>query len=243
MNAHRLCHAAIALLVASMVVPGLARADGATPSRQSGPCPGCRYSLPRGDAPAPIVVLLHGDGESAAAVFDAWASAAEARGIAVFAPSCPRDEGCASQSWWRWNGSPAWLTSQIDVLAKHRPLDAERMWIVGWSGGASYIGYRSQELERTFAAIVIHGGGMRPASDDCAVSPASVSFLVGDKNPLHSLAVELRDHYAACGNDLSWTLLKGADHAAEWRALPAHREAILDWLATRRRQGRTPLTR
>jgi poly(3-hydroxybutyrate) depolymerase len=189
------------------------------------------------------LVLLHGDGESAAAVFDAWSSAAEARGIAVFAPSCPREEGCTSQSWWRWNGSPSWLTGQIDVFAKRRPFDADRIWIVGWSGGASYIGYRSQELERTFAAMVFQGGGMPPASEACAPSPASVYFLVGDKNPLHSLAVELRDHYATCGNDLTWTLLKGADHAGEWRALPSHRESILDWLVTRRRQGRTPLTR
>jgi predicted esterase len=223
------------LAVLALLVPArLARGDGGAPRRTPGPCPDCITSLPPGAEPRPLLVLLHGDGETAASMYDAWQPSASARGIAVLALACPRAEGCASQSWWRWNGDPAWLVRQVRAVGELRPIDPARTWIVGWSGGASYLGFRTQAIEETFAAIVIHGGGMPPAAGACASRPAGVYFLVGSANPLHSLAVGLRGHYDACGNDVTWTLLPGVDHDGERRALAAHREAILDWLATRR---------
>jgi predicted esterase len=167
-------------------------------------------------------------------MFDAWSAAAEARGIAVLALQCPRDEGCTSQSWWRWDGDPGWIVRQTEQLGHLRAVDTGQMWIVGWSGGASYIGRRSQEIERSFAAIVIHGGGIPPAFGACSAEKAPVYFLTGDANPLHGLAVRLREHYDACGNEVTWTLLPRADHMHERSALAAHREAILSWLSRRR---------
>jgi predicted esterase len=165
-----------------------------------------------------------------------WGRSAEARGVAVLALQCPSSAGCTAQSWWRWNQPVSgWLTSQIEAVKRQRAIDEHRMWIVGWSGGASYIGGRSQEFESLFAAIVIHGGGMPPASSACASAKPGVYFLVGDSNPLHYLAERLHEHYAACSNNVVWTLLPHADHPAERRALASHREAILDWLATQQR--------
>jgi predicted esterase len=225
----------LALAIAwCLTVQARASGDGGSASRQSGPCEGCRSSLPSGSEPAPLLVLLHGDRESVTTMFDAWVADAEARGIAVLALACPRSEGCTQQSWWRWNGSPSWIGDQARALSERRAIDPARMWIVGWSGGASYIGYRTQEIERTFAAIVIHGGGMSPASGTCSTPKASVYFLVGSANPLHHLAEGLRAHYEGCGNDATWTLLRGAGHDGEWRALAKRREAILGWLSTRR---------
>ncbi len=225
----------LALAVACcLTVQARASGDGGSASRQPGPCEGCRSSLPGGSDPAPLLVLLHGDGESATTLFDAWVADAEARGIAVLALACPRSEGCTQQSWWRWNGSPSWIGDQARALSDRRAIDPARMWIVGWSGGASYIGYRTQEIERTFAAIVIHGGGMSPASGTCSTPKASVYFLVGSANPLHHLAEGLRAHYEGCGNDVTWAPIRGAGHDGEWRALAKRREAILGWLSTRR---------
>jgi len=179
-------------------------------------------------------VLLHGDGENAASMLDAWERSAAARGMAVLALACPKLEGCTTRSWWQWDGDPSWLVRQTRALGELHAIDPERMWIVGWSGGASYVGLRTQEIEKTFAAIVLHGGGIPPELSTCPAAKAAVYFLVGDRNPLHNLAMQLREHYAACDDDVTWTLLKGADHDGERRALTAHREAILDWLSTRR---------
>lgn len=199
---------------------------------------GAVTELPPGTDPVPLIVLLHGDGETASAIAAAWGPSAKKRGFAVAALPCPKSEGCTAQSWWKWNGDPAWLLDQTRAVAELRPIDTERMWLVGWSGGGSYIGYRTQELERSFAALVIHGGGIPPALGTCPEVRAPVYFLVGDGNPLHQLAVRLRDHYDECGNEVVWTLLPGASHEGERRALPRHREAILDWLSTKRLASR-----
>ncbi len=203
--------------------------------RTTGPCTDCLASLPAGTDPAPLLILLHGDGETARSLFDAWEPAASKRGILVFAPTCPRSEGCSSMSWWKWNGDPSWLQHQVAALGALRSIDPARMWIAGWSGGGTYLGWHTQEFERDYAALVIHGGGVRPASPACATPRAGIYFLGGDKNPLHDLAERLHDYYATiCPHeDLSWTVLRGVDHEGERRALGTYREAILDWLSTR----------
>jgi len=199
------------------------------------PCSGCLAAWPSSPEAAPLLVVLHGDGQSAGMVYARWRPWAEARHVAIFAPACPSNEGCKG-SWWRWDGDPAWLRRAIDRLGQAHPLDRDRLWVVGWSGGASYVGWQTQAFEETFAAIVIHGGGTPPADEGCPPTAASVYFLVGEKNPLHDLAVGLRRHYDACGDDVVWHLLRGADHEGEWAALDARTAgAIFDWLETKRR--------
>ena len=223
-----------ALVVALLALALPARADdGGASVRRAGPCAGCKASLPSGAEPVPLLVLLHGDGESAGSIFDLWESAAAKRHVAVLALACPASEGCSPNSWWQWNGDAAWLTRQVDELAKQRPIDRQRVWLVGWSGGGSYAGMHTLELEKSFAALVIHGGGVPPATRDCASTRAAVYFLVSPSNPLHHLAVRLRQYYDACGHDVTWQPVKTPDHEGERRALTQYREAILDWLAAK----------
>jgi len=236
--AARATWAAAAWVVAAAAVgladEPLARA-AASAVRLAGPCAGCLASLPSGTEPRPLLVLLHGDGEVPATMMVAWETAAAARRIVVFAPACPRDEGCTRGSWWKWDGAPAWLLGQVDALAAVRSIDRTRAWIAGWSGGATYVAWHTQELERAFAAIVLHGGGVRPRDEACATPRAAVYFLGGDANPLHYLTDDLRAHYAVCGQELTWNVIRGADHAAERAALAPRREAILDWLEAHQR--------
>jgi hypothetical protein len=80
-----------------------------------------------------------------------------------------------------------------------------------------------------FAAVVIHGGGVAPVDDTCSDLPAY--FLVGDKNPLHGLAKDLRGYFDRCKAAVVWDLVRGADHGKEAAALTAKKAgAILDWL-------------
>jgi poly(3-hydroxybutyrate) depolymerase len=224
--------AVVLAALAMVVAPRPAIADGSAASHVRGPCARCVASLPAGDDPRPLLVLLHGDNETADMMFGEWSRAAEARRVAVLALQCPVSEGCTQQSWWKWGKDPAWLRDQVKAVGGLRAIDPDRVWIVGWSGGASYIGMWTQEIERSFAAIVIHGGGMPPADATCSPAKPGVLFLVGSSNPLHFLAERLRDHYKACQNPVTWTLLQHADHAGERRGLSSHREAILDWLAS-----------
>jgi predicted esterase len=176
-----------------------------------------------------LLVLLHGDGQTASTLFAAWQGAAAVRGVALLALACPEGEGCAG-SWWRWNGPPSWIARQVEGVAAQRAIDPARVWLAGWSGGASYIGWRTQELEGRFSAIILMGGGIAPGRGECPASAARVYFLVGDANPLHGLAEQLRNHYEACGQDVLWKLLPGAAHAAEWAAVGPATGRIFDWL-------------
>lgn len=200
------------------------------------PCSQCVTAIPQPNPAAdafgvPVLVLLHGDGQAASTLFDPWKGAAT-RGIAVVSLACPSDAGCKG-SWWRWNGDPAWIDAQLEKVNARVKIDRARLWIAGFSGGASYIGYRTQQIEQTFSALVIHGGGMAPADTACSTATRRTYFLLGDKNPLHALAQQLRAHCTQCGGDVTQKLLIGGDHPADWRALDKERPAIVDWLIAR----------
>jgi len=233
---------AFALLLALLaLLAGPRSAEAATRETllRDFPCAKCVTVLPAPDPASaafgvPVLVLLHGDGQAASTLFDAWKSAA-ARGIAVVSLACPDAEGCKG-SYWRWNGDPQWIQSHVDALSARVKIDRARLWLAGFSGGASYLGYRTQELEKTFSTLVIHGGGMSPASAVTASDASSTTekrrtyFLLGDKNPLHYLARQLHAHYTQCGNPSTLRILEGVDHPGEWRALEKERTAIVDWM-------------
>lgn len=228
----------IAALFASVVLVGLDAAPSPRAPLTDVPCTGCRASSPSGTDPVPLLVVLHGDyGYGPSDLLAKWEKHAAKRGIAVLALKCPTDLGCKG-SWWQWNGDPAWVTQQVDAFAKKRPVDRGRVWLAGWSGGASYMGMRAQSLQGSFAALVYHGGGIAP-SGPCAPSvpaPAPAYFLVGNANPLHSLAVDLKKHNEACSIDVTWKMIPGADHAAEWTALDTNGGTVADWLLTKQRR-------
>lgn len=180
---------------------------------------------PKGNEPVPLVVVLHGDREHARDAAARWRTATDKRHWALLALDLPKGD-----SFWKVDPDPSWVIAQVDAYAKRRAIDRSRVYLVGWSGGATYIGMHVQAWQGTFAALVIHGGGVAPADDACVDLPAY--FLVGDKNPLHYLAVDLRGYFDKCGGTVKWDLVKGADHAREDAALtPKKGAAILDWLA------------
>jgi polyhydroxybutyrate depolymerase len=170
----------------------------------------------------PLLVVLHGDREHGSDAAARWRGAVQEHGWALLALDVPK-----GNSWWQWNGDPQWV---IDQVAAVKGIDRKRVYLVGWSGGATYIGMHAQAWSGTFAAVVLHGGGMAPSDDACTDLPAY--FLVGDKNPLHRLANDLRTYFDGCKDEVVWDLVKGADHAHEEAALTRKKaNAILDWLA------------
>ena len=202
---------AIVLVVACALAAGVAHADV--------------IELPPGTQPVPLVVVLHGDREHAPAAAARWRSAVKQRGWALLALDCPTELGC-KDSWWKWDGDPAWVIERIAKVKNQVAIS--KVILVGWSGGASYIGAHAPAWP--VDAIVIHGGGMAPASADCGDTPARVYFLVGDKNPLHQLARSLRDYFATCKREVVWDVVKGADHEHEATALTAKKAGmILEW--------------
>ncbi len=207
-----------------------------TADAAAAPCKQCVLDIPpkRAD-PAPVLVVLHGDRELAPAAANRWRAATRERGWVLLSLQCPRDKGC-KDSWWQWDGDTRWVKDQVDAVAHDLAIDPARVYLAGWSGGASYLGSRVQEWTDTFAAVVVHGGGIYPFVETCAPRALPAYFLVGDKNPLHGHAVELRGWFDDCKQDVVWDLVAGGDHDKEDRALDKKRAlAILDWLAAHHR--------
>lgn len=232
--------------------PAGARAEAPAASlRRDWPCPGCWFQPAPGDAPAPLLVVLHGDAAAGRAPdlrtpFTALQDAARARGLAVLAPRCPAEHGCTRGSFWQWTqgGPSAWLAEQVRAVTSAYRIDAERVSLLGWSGGASYAGSVVHELGERFAAVAFVGGGMppEPLPPDCPRCLPPAYFLAGDKNPFHHLAQALRGLYTRCGAEARWQPLAGADHEGELAALrsPARVAALLDWLAAKKRRCPAP---
>jgi len=200
------------------------------------PCEGCTFDAPPRTDPVPLLVVLHGNDETAAEAAKRWRGAALARGWAVLALQCPRVLGCDDRGrWYRWHGDPQWVFDQIATVGKRRQLDTAHFYLAGWSGGATYIGMMAPYWHRRFAAVVFHGGGQRPTSSECPRALPAY-FLVGNENPAHPAVRRLRDYWKGCGQAFEWELIEGADHASEAAALDATKAmAILQWLDRRAR--------
>lgn len=218
------------LAAIAVLAPLAAQAEAPKP-----PCAGCTLDVPaKADGAVPLLVALHGDRDHAASTAMRWRAAAKARGWALLSLECPKSEGCRG-SWWRWDGDPAWVLAQVAAVQKDHAIDPARIYLAGWSGGATYIGQHAPAWTERFAGVVIHGGGQAPGAD-CPTRALPAYFLVGDANPLHALAKDLRAWFDACAQDVTWDLVKRGDHDKEERALTkAKATAILDWLAARPR--------
>jgi poly(3-hydroxybutyrate) depolymerase len=232
--------AALLLLVAACgrdAVSDREQVDVSSPV--TAPCEGCTLDVPPRTDPVPLLVVMHGNRESAADAAKRWRGAALARGWAVLSLQCPRAFGCDDQHrWYKWRGEPEWVFDQIRAVGKQRPLDAARIYLAGWSGGATYIGMLAPIWQTRFAAVVFHGGGQPPSKSECP-RELPAYFLVGNENPAHSAAVRLRDYWKECGQELEWDLLHGADHPKEEAALDSNKAmSILEWLE---RRSRPPL--
>ena len=201
------------------------------------PCTSCVLDVPASSEALPMLVVLHGDRETASAAHARWRAAAKKRKWVLLSLDCPVADGCSKakqHSWWQWDGEPRWVLDRVADVMTQVKIDPARIYLAGWSGGATYLGRHASAWAETFAALVIHGGGQRPADETCPATPLPAYFLVGNKNPLHHLAQGLRDYLETCKQDVTWDLLAGAAHAGEHRALTTRKAlAILDWLAAR----------
>jgi len=211
-----------------LLAVGCALALPALPA-SAGPCRGCIFDAPSQTSdPVPLIVVLHGDREHAPAAAARWKKAVLARGWALLALECPSP----LDSWWQWGGEASWVVDRIADSTGTTAIDRDRIYLVGWSGGASYIGERASRWTSTFAAVVLHGGGVPPFDATCPSRSLPAYFLVGDRNPLHRLAVDLRDYFVDCKQDVTWDLVAGGDHGKEEDALSRKKaDVILDWMA------------
>jgi poly(3-hydroxybutyrate) depolymerase len=204
----------------------IALVAGTAHAKPSAPCTKCVLEVPAGDGDKPMLVVLHGDREHARDAAARWRAATKANGWVLLALEVPEGD-----SWWQWEAKdPTWVIARADKVIADAHVDRSRVYLAGWSGGATFIGAHVQAWEGTFAALVIHGGGRGP-DDAACVKHLPTFFLVGDRNPLHELAVRLKKYFEHCKQEVVWDLVEKGAHEAERKALTKKKAAeILHWL-------------
>jgi hypothetical protein len=101
--------------------------------------------------------------------------------------------------------------------------------LVGWSGGAGYLGFHLGSLGSRVAAVAFVGGG---SPGRCSKRKLPIHMISGEDNPHHDLMKATYSQLARCGHRVTWKRLPGKDHDDEWRILQRAetQRAIFDFL-------------
>jgi N-acetylmuramoyl-L-alanine amidase len=222
-----IARSAVAASAVLVVLAASAHAD----VRHDAPCRDCVLDAPR--ASRALLVVLHGDDAGAKATVADWRAAAENAHVALFAPQCPADLGCAG-SWWRWLDSDhhddGWLAGQISAV--QASLGLERVYLVGFSGGATYLSAWAPLHARTFKTLALVSGGSR-MTDTCPAAPQSALLMIGsDDDMLEQFVRPFATWFGRCdGTDTTWRIVPHLGHHDMHRALAQGRaQLVIDWL-------------
>jgi predicted esterase len=216
---------------------------GALGTQRSWPCTSCITTVPDAYDPAvatPLVISLHGDEGSPKASHGVWQRAARDNGYILLSPACPRDLGCTGRwgdgSWHRDGpaGSVAWITAQIDAVEAAYNIDRSRIYLVGGSRGAVYVGFHAHALAPRIAGAAMYAGGYSSLTSTCASCALPVYILVGDRDYLLDIAIKARDWFVGCGSQVVFDKLRGVTHRGAGKALLAGKaKTILYWFSAR----------
>jgi poly(3-hydroxybutyrate) depolymerase len=225
-----------------------AAAGIAAGTRRDWPCAGCLTRIPPHydpRRPAALVVALHGDEGTPALIHDALAGATDAAQAILFAPQCPTALGCRlpngngfTNSWWGWlqyapTYDDGWIGRQVAAIRAVYRVDAARRYLVGWSGGADYLGWYALRHSDRFAAAAFIAGGV-PYAATCPRAGFAAYFLSGAADPryLSGQPSAVQARLRSCGAETEAVVLPGADHQGAVAAVQAQGYAttVVRWL-------------
>lgn len=222
---------------------GSAGSGGAPGTQTNWPCAGCITTVPASydpSVPTPLVISLHGDEGSPRASHGVWKQAANDNGYVLLSPTCPRDLGCKRRwgtgSWHRDGpaGSVAWLNAQIDAVEAAYNIDRSRVYLVGGSRGAVYVGFHADAFGPRIAGAAMYAGGYSSVTGTCASCPLPVYILVGDKDYLLDIALKARGWFLGCGSEVVFDRMPGVPHRGAGKALLSGKaNTILNWFSAR----------
>lgn len=220
-----------------------AGSGGALGTQTSWPCANCIITVPASydtSVPTPLVVSLHGDEGSPRASHRIWKRAALDNNYILLSPECPRALGCPGRwgtgSWHRDGaaGSVAWINAQIDAVETAYNIDRSRIYLVGGSRGAVYVGFHADAFAPRIAGAAMYAGGYSSVTSTCASCALPVYILVGDKDYLLDIASKARQWFLGCGSEVVFDRMPGVSHRGAGKSLlKGKANTILDWFSAR----------
>lgn len=198
-----------------------------------------RYSVPSTytpSAPMPLLFALHGDEGKPDYIYSSFRTLQQNSGGAfiLVAPKAAHGWG----SWYKATSSNAvFIDAVLSKLLSSYNIDQDRIWLTGWSGGATFLSYYAIKRQDRVAAVIYYlggggGGSYSPPPGSCKI-PAR--FVIGSKDFLYSLATKHRSVLQQNGHQVQWVELPGVGHSFKSSTLPA----TWQWLQQKTLCGKT----
>jgi len=229
----------LAILLASSIsfAEGSEGSGAPVGDRQNWPCPGCIMHTPAGYNPAvptSLVVAFHGDEGDPGYIEWKLAEPVAEAGMLMLSLKCPNELGCnqVDGSWWQWEAyvsshDATWVGAQVDAVEAEYNVELQRVFLVGFSGGSSYLSWYARDYADRYAAVAYLAGGYAPWNGMCAEPcPIPAYFLIGSQDFLLDGAEELSSYYQSCGHEVVFDLHPGVDHEIINAGVPD----LMNWL-------------
>lgn len=182
-----------------------------------------------------VLVYLHGLGSerqpitqlTGSTLFTNVLSSSYADETILVIPQCPK-----GTSWPDQRQTVETAYAIIDMLAKHLPVDRNRLYLSGYSNGAKGVAYMIDSHPRVFAAAVLVAGASKLSSyKDCeGMAQTPMRMYCGDQDSykfyidMHDLAYKLR----MLGGDVEYTEYIGFGHSIFPKV--GNEPGLIDWI-------------
>jgi poly(3-hydroxybutyrate) depolymerase len=183
----------------------------------------------KANAPAPLVVLLHGSGRIGESLTSWWQKIAAEEGFIIVAP-----DSTVRQGWAMLEDGPEFLYSLVEMLRVQFDVDSRRIYLFGHSAGAVH-GLIMGLLEPDyFAAVAVHAGALPPEDMTYADRPGRrvpMAIWVGTQDALFPLSLvrATKEALTTRGFPVELTELTGHTHDYYSRA-PQINKAVWSFL-------------
>jgi poly(3-hydroxybutyrate) depolymerase len=175
---------------------------------------------------APVVVLLHGSGQTGVPMIRAWREVADREGLVLVAP-----DSLSRDAWHIRMDGPDFIRGVLAAVAAGHAIDPGRVYLFGHSGGAVYVLTLALVESEYFAAAALHAGAWRSQAEHAALAYARrripIAIFVGDIDPFFPLPDVRRTESALrqAGHPVEVTILKRHGHRYERAARQVNAEA------------------
>jgi predicted esterase len=179
-----------------------------------------------------MVLLLHGSGDSGAAMAALWKDLADRAGIILAAPNAWRNDG-----WRIGHDTPDFLRAVVQAVEAKHPVDERRVYLFGQSGGAVYALIMAMLESRYFAAVAVHAGAWREAAEFRALAYARrkipLKIIVGDRDEFFSGSAVRRTQAAlqTAGFPIEIEMVPGQHHAYTVEIAPSVNDSAWRFLS------------
>lgn len=162
--------------------------------------------VPPGQAPAPVVVLLHGANRDGLSMLDMWQRVGRTRAVVLIAPDAP------GTSWAAQDLTVQRIEAMLDTVAATRAIDRERLYLFGHSNGATYAALLLNRGIGPWRAAALHGGYGPPEQYRPNPEARPLRLYLGESDHIFSVegAQAAAGGLAAAGHDTQLHLI--ADH-------------------------------